>query len=63
LNAQEEQDQLRDLERIRLYAEGEHLIPEMLEKTAQKLVDKAAQDVDFEADKEDKQQLEVLAVK
>jgi hypothetical protein len=54
---------MRDLERIRLYAEGENLMPERLENTAKKLVDKAEQSVEFENKKADKEKLDVIAIK
>lgn len=57
-------DQDRDVAKMRLYAEGEDLVPDILKQTADHLVDKVTNtDLKFELDEADKDQLDIIAVR
>lgn len=64
LKSRELLDFAKELEKMKLYAEGEDLVPERLKETADHLVAKAAEtELDFDHNDDDKEQMQVLDVK
>jgi len=62
VKAQKEEE--KDLRQMRLYAEGEDLVPEHLREEADRLVDAAtATDLRFETTEQDKDQLDIVQVR
>lgn len=57
-------DEEKDVETLRLYAEGGDLVPDILQETAAHLVDKVTvNELKFELDKSDKDQLDIIQVR
>lgn len=57
-------DEEKDVETLRLYVEGGDLVPDILQETAAHLVDKVTvNELKFELDKSDKDQLDIIQVR
>lgn len=60
----EGKEEEKDLHQIKMYAEGEDLVPERLKEEADRLVDEVATtDLKFEITDEDKDQLDIVEVR